>query len=472
MTYMKHTLLSVLMIAGCAVTAAAQTSASDSTPAPRRASVMRPQIQRKQSAPQLKLQPYAADAPELLAESVSDSLLRVYGSQPGYDPFDEPMSLPPDFFMPIVYDTYRYYNPLTISDNVYSGKPYMRWLEDYEVLARQISDLRYAVISRHPEKVKYNLSQLPTAPKQFVTVVNPADFSITISEGVAAPPVTAPTIRGEIVKKRHWINTFNAMLQFSQAYVSPNWYQGGNNNLNALGNVYYNVKLNQEYHPRLLFETTAQYKIGINNAPDDKVHNYNVSEDIFQINSTFGLKAARRWYYSVSAQFKTQMVQSFKSNSEELKSAFLSPGEATVGVGMTYNYANKPKTVTFDASMAPFSYNMVTVINDKVDAAMYNIEEGRQVKYSFGSSAELKFFWKLSYNIRFNSRMFVFTDYNAFQADWENTLAMDINKFLSTQIYVHARYDSRTPRVADTNWHKLQVKEIFSIGFFYKFSSI
>lgn len=416
----------------------------------------------------------ATAEPDELApvESVSDSLLRVYGSHSDFNPFEVPLTLPPVFFMPMVYDTYHFSRPLTVGENLSSGKEYMRWLEDYEALQRQMNDIRHYIMLNHPDVVRYNLRDLPEAPQQYHAVVNPADFSVSVGEAIPELPA-APTISAEKVRKRHWIRAFNASLQFSQAYVSPNWYQGGNNNLNALANIYYNVKLNQEYHPNLLFETTAQYKLGINNAPDDEVHSYNISEDIFQVNTTFGIKAAHRWYYSFTGQFKTQMVNSYKSNSDELTSSFLSPGELTAGVGMTYNYANSKKTFTFDASLAPVSYHMITCINDKVNASAYGIEEGRSTKHSFGSTAEFKLFWRISYNIRFSSRIFAFTDYESFQADWENTLACDINRFFTTQIYVHARYDTRTPRIAEhEDWHKLQVKEIFSIGFAYKFSSI
>ena len=75
-------------------------------------------------------------------------------------------------------------------------------------------------------------------------------------------------------------------------------------------------------------------------------------------------------------------------------------------------------------------------------------------------------------NITLRSRLYTFTDYHTIQSDWENTLIFEINKFLTTQVFAHARYDSSTPRVPDSEWHKLQFKEIFSIGFAYKFSSL
>ncbi len=405
----------------------------------------------------------------LPAVSVSDSLLRA-NAQSADDIFDMPVSLPDVFFMPAIYDRYTFFKPLEVGEEVHGDNPAMRWIEDYEVLDRQMNGLRHHLFYTHPEAVRYNLGMLPAPPPVYQVVLDPADYTITLRQVEKTPD--APTIVAEEVKKRHWIRTFTASLQFSQAYVSPNWYQGGNNNLNALGQLYYNVKLNDAFHPNLMFETTAQYKLGMNNAPDDSIHSYNISEDVFQVNTTFGVKAVKRWYYSFTGQFKTQLLNSYKSNSHDLVSSFLSPGELTAGVGMTYNYANKPKTFSFYASIAPVSYNLKTCISERINPETYGIEAGHKSVSKFGSSAELKLSWKISYNISFNSRIFAFTDYDSFQADWENTLAFEINRFLTTQIYAHLRYDTLTPHVEDTNWKKLQVKEIFSIGFAYKFASI
>lgn len=400
--------------------------------------------------------------------------LDAYLANPDSIPYDTLVvikPLPDIFFGPVVYDTFEFADTASVFTPDYSGYPEMRWLEEENAQNRTMKRIRRSLFFEHPERVKYNITLLPEAPKKFHAVVNPEEHTIEIRE-VAVDVPAAPTISAAPVQKRHWIRSFNASLQFSQAYVSPNWYQGGNNNLNALGQLYYNVKLNDAFHPNLMFETTAQYKLGMNNAPDDSIHSYNISEDVFQVNTTFGVKAVKRWYYSFTGQFKTQLLNSYKSNSHDLVSSFLSPGELTAGVGMTYNYANKPKTFSFYASIAPVSYNLKTCISERINPETYGIEAGHKSVSKFGSSAELKLSWKISYNISFNSRIFAFTDYDSFQADWENTLAFEINRFLTTQIYAHLRYDTLTPHVEDTNWKKLQVKEIFSIGFAYKFASI
>ena len=388
-----------------------------------------------------------------------------------YDRLMSTRSLPRTVFLPAVFTGFEYPDTTSVFTPDFSGNPALEWIEEEMAMQRKIKALNYNLFLNHPENVTYNINLLPEAPKAFHAVVDPEKHTIAIEEFANKAEAVNPIDIGP-AKKRHWIRTFTASLQFSQAYVSPNWYQGGNNNLNALGQLYYNVKLNTQYHPNLLFETTAQYKLGINSAPDDTVHSYNITDDIFQVNTTFGIRAHKRWYYSFTGQFKTQLLNSYQSNSQNLRSSFLSPGELTAGIGMTYNYANAKKTFTFDASLAPLSYALRTCISDKIDPTKYNIEAGRKVSHHFGSTAELRLFWKICYNISFSSRIFAFTDYETAQMDWENTLVFEINRFLTTQIYCHARYDSSTPRCDDPSWKKLQVKEILSIGFAYKFSTI
>lgn len=388
-----------------------------------------------------------------------------------YDTVVNLAPLPRTFFGPAVFESFEYDTHANPLEADFSGNPALAWIEREKATARAMDRMKRYLFYTHPRNVPYNINLLPEAPKRFTAVVNPEDHTIEIKELVTPDAVTTTVVAGP-VRKRHWLQVFAASLQFSQAYVSPNWYQGGNNNLNALASIFYNVKLNQSYHPNLLFETTAQYKLGMNNAPDDEVHSYNISDDLFQLTSTFGVKAARRWYYSVSLLFKTQLLQSFKKNSHDMRAAFLSPGELNIGLGMTYNYVNKPKTVTFDASIAPFSYNLKTCTNSRIDPEQFEMRPGHKTKQKIGSSAELKFRWNICYNIVYTSRLFAFTDYSNAYADWENTVSFEINRFLTTQIYVHARYDTSTPRCDDPDWHKLQVKEILSIGFAYKFSSI
>lgn len=377
--------------------------------------------------------------------------------------------LPSYFFLPAVYSHYDFPDSVDLAVPDFSGKAAMRWLEDANSVAARMKRIRHRFFFGHPELTPYLASELPDAPKKYSAVVNPSDFSVDIVETVTGP-ADVPTVKAKEVEKRHWIRGFNVSLQFSQAYVSPNWYQGGKSNLNAILNLFYNVKLNPAFHPNLIFETTMQYKLGLNNAPDDTIHAYNISEDLFQINTKFGVKAAKRWYYSLTAQFKTQLLNSYKTNSDDLVAAFLSPAELNVGLGMTYNYENPRKTLNFSAAISPLSYNLKICPDTRLDPTAFGIEEGKKSISEYGSSAEVTFRWKLAYNIEYFSRLFMFTNYEYVQGDWENTITFTINKFLTTKIFGHLRYQSDALPMEDTSWHKWQFKEILSIGFTYKFS--
>ena len=150
----------------------------------------------------------------------------------------------------------------------------------------------------------------------------------------------------------------------------------------------------------------------------------------------------------------------------------MSPGDLPLGVVMIYNYANPKKTFTLDASISPLSWNMKTCFNKHMNETSYGIEPGRHTVSEYGSSAEGKITWQICDNISMRSRLFVFSDYSYAYGDWENTFMFNINRFLTTQIFVHMRYDSSTPDCDDPDWHKFQFKEILSFGFAYKFATI
>jgi len=383
--------------------------------------------------------------------------------------------IPAYHFRPAVFDSFMLLDSIKLSNNNDCrtediNDPIYGWTAIDRFHNQLVRRAKQSFFVNYPYMVLYDEASLPEPPKKFESRVDPETAKIIIAEVI---PTTAPEKQMQArFERRHWLRTFNGSVQFSQAYVSPNWYQGGNNNLNMLVNAYYNVKLNPAFHPKWLFETTLQYKLGLNNAPEDELRDYNISEDVFQFNLLAGYKASKRWYYSTTVSFKTQFLNNYKPNTNDLRGAFLSPGELNVGIGMTYNYQNPKKTFSLDASIAPFSWNMKTCTNRHMDETAFGIKEGRKIVNEYGSSAEAKIGWTICDNISLRSRLFVFTNYDYAYGDWENTFSFNINRFLSTQIYVHLRYDTSTPACDDPDWHKFQLKEILSFGFAYKFSTI
>ena len=243
-------------------------------------------------------------ASEAHAIASNDSAAIARTDTTAFMPADTTVSmraLPRQLFGPMTFVSYEYLDSVDMWHKDISGNPAFRWFEEEAATYTRSRRIAQTFMVKHPQYVPYNIAFLPEPPRKYTMSVDPKDHTIHIDE-------VTPELPGHMdvyVQKRHWIRTFASSLQFSQAYVSPNWYQGGNNNLNTLINVQYDVKLNPKYHPNLLFESTLRYKLGLNSAPDDDLRNYSISEDLLQFNATLGIKAARRWYYSLTAQFKT-----------------------------------------------------------------------------------------------------------------------------------------------------------------------
>ena len=188
------------------------------------------------------------------------------------------------------------YNPLT--DSYPGASPaWSAWADGAVARDSRFRLMQQQWMLKHPELVPYNTATMAEPPREFIMSVDPATAQITVQEfdTSASTLKNANQIEANI-SRINWLHTFDGTVQFSQAYLSPNWYQGGNSNLNAIANILYNVKLNPAFHPNLIFEMTASYKLGANNAPDDSVHQYNISEDLFQVNANFGVRAAKRWF--------------------------------------------------------------------------------------------------------------------------------------------------------------------------------
>lgn len=342
-----------------------------------------------------------------------------------------------------------------------------KWLRDALTSYRIQEDFMYSTMVSDPSTIENAYWDLPVPPRL------PED---DVSFEAYLKKLDLPDIDPESAvlaedsgRKIHWLHNVNTMLQFSQAYVSDNWYQGGNNHLSLLFGFNWNVQLNQVYHPNLLFQSNLSYKLGLNSTPQDEVHSYSISEDVLQYNLNAGVKAFQKWFYSFNTTFKTQILRNYEKNSTVRTASFLSPGDLNLGLGMAYSTQDKKKSFQLTATVSPISYNLKTCISDKINHEQFNIKPDRKAHSEIGSNGEVNMNWNIMWNINYKSRLFLFSNYKYFLTDWENTLSFEINKFLSTQIYVHMRYD--TSSESNTSWKKFMLREVLSFGLSYTFST-
>ena len=298
-----------------------------------------------------------------------------------------------------------------------------------------------------------------------VQVVNQPRKEQVMSYMQVVNPVDKASAENEfkVLKPNFWKKTAAASLQFSQYGISDNWYQGGEST-NALLSE---LKLTSNYddRQRVQFENSLEIKIGFITAPSDTVHSYKTNADLFRLNSKLGVRAIKNLYYTIAAEFKTQFFSNYKTNTNDLISSFLSPAQLDLSVGMDYKL-NKDK---FNLSLmgAPFSYTFVYISNDKiVNPSSFNVEPGHTSANLFGSKVTANLDWKIAKNISYISKLEYFTTYDKVIASWENTFNFQLNRYLSTKLFLHARYDDGVTLTEENDTY-FQFKEMLTFGLAY-----
>ncbi len=262
-------------------------------------------------------------------------------------------------------------------------------------------------------------------------------------------------------KPNFWTKSGKAYLQFTQNYISGNWYKGGESNNTLLSGL--TIEANYNDKQKIQWDNKLEWKLGFLSSRSDTLHKYKTNNDLIRLTSKLGLQAAKHWYYTIQAEFYTQLFPSYKSNKSDVISNFLSPAYLKFDIGMDYKRSTKKYTVS--AVVAPLSYKMTYVAKEEVDETSFSVDEGEKFKHDLGSNVQVTSTWKIISQVEWESRISYFTTYHKSQAEWENTFNFNLNRYLSTKLFVHARFDDGVTKKEGYNY--FQLKELLSFGLTY-----
>ena len=293
---------------------------------------------------------------------------------------------------------------------------------------------------------------------QSVTMVEQAD-------PVIAEPEADP-VEVVVEKPKFWTRKGDGYLQFMQNYVSDNWYKGGESNYAAVGSL--TLEANYDNKSKWKWENKLEMKLGMQTSRTDSVHKFKANEDLFRYTGKIGLQAANKWYYTLQLLAYTQFTRGFKANNVNTFSDFMSPFNASIGLGMDYKVEWLNKKLTGTINLSPLAVNYRYVDRTAL-ASSFGVKVPKHTHSltDFGSQVTASLEWKMNDVITWKSRFYGFSSYHRAELEWENTFALRVSKYISANLFLFPRFDDSNNRDEDLGYW--QFKEYSSLGFTYNF---
>jgi hypothetical protein len=298
-------------------------------------------------------------------------------------------------------------------------------------------------------------------------------------------------VKGSADSTKTWDVGGNVNANATQVALS-NWAGGGQNSVSLQGilGLYANYSKGKAAWDNSLDLAYGMIKTGQSN--------WFKNDDRIEINSKYGYKASKHWYYAGLLNFRSQFTEGFgKVGDLNPISNFMAPGYTTIAIGMDY----KPNA-KFSAFISPATVKITAVMDDSLaSVGAYGVTAGENVRTEFGGYVKLAFNEPKVFgneNLAFKANASFFTNYkeNPQNVDItaDATITAKVAKYFTVSlslnvIYDHdiqiQRYDGETPLYmtkddgtnyldADNNpipykGPITQLKEVMSLGFAYKF---
>ncbi|MBD3636569.1 MAG: DUF3078 domain-containing protein [Crocinitomicaceae bacterium] len=263
-----------------------------------------------------------------------------------------------------------------------------------------------------------------------------------------------------------------------------NWNAGGQNSIsmNGLTSLYANLTKGNSH-----WENSLDLGYGIQRQGSKDNVRWIKTDDKIDLDSKFGRKASKMWYYSALMNFNTQFTDGYNYPNDSVRiSRFMAPGYLLLAAGMDF----RPHKI-FSAFIAPFTMKTTFVLDqdlanagafgvDGIDTTGSTVIPGKMVRFEAGGYIKLIYTHEIMENIKITSKLGLFSNYlhnpQNIDVNWETLVQFKVNKFISATLSTHLIYDDDIDiavyddsGVLTGRGPRLQFKEVLSVGFAYKF---
>ena len=272
------------------------------------------------------------------------------------------------------------------------------------------------------------------------------------------------------------------------------WVAGGKDNVAIIGVLNYHAnyaKGNVAWDNKL---DVAYGSIKTGDLRDKSMNDWTKAEDRLELNSKYGYKSSKNWFYSALFNARTQFDAGIDPETKVLTSQLLAPGYFTLALGMDY----KPNKV-FSMFLSPLS-GRVTVVQRQfladagafgVKAATYDANgimtaKGKNSRFELGALVRASVVGlTVMDNITLDTDLSLFSNYlnNPTRVDvnWNLLFNMKVNKYINVRFSTNMIYDDdinvkqtfykegKVNGAYKVDYHPgLQMKNILGVGIAYK----
>ena len=339
-----------------------------------------------------------------------------------------------------------------------------------------IDGLMLDVYKSAPELVKMTEGELRNEKSVIAYRHEIAGLDLNINRG-AMPQDVVGGMKTTVVKPNYWKFSGRTSLTFTQNFLSPNWFQGGESNYTMLATV--DLDMNYDDLDRISWTNHFDFDLGFATYPSDEYHKFKTNSDKIRLESTFGYKLIKNLDLAAKLKGETQTLPNYPSNSPDFISNFAAPLDVNASIGLNY----KPTFGNFklEVYLAPISsYNFRYVHYDNL-AYSFGLpvdENGVQShqRHDFGTQLVVTLpTYKLTSFLDVYSRLeYYLSGYtqgdlrNFFQ--WETKFNVALSKYFTASLMLHTRFDDSVVLSDDEvskKWGYWQLKELFTLGVAY-----